>query len=175
MDHKTTPTGRPSDYYIIGLVLAGAVFWSLTYFDGSPVALYQLIAFAMFAAAVYLLIRYRLTVFRLKIEGRNGDVADLALAIPSELDFTVERMLGSKVTPLARLSLAELRSVDLVPYVRLKELGAGKSLYRYQADLDPDEGALLVFETDGKEIAIFTDLPPEMFNFLKKCADHNAA
>ncbi len=173
MEHKAKPTGRPSDFYVIGLVLTGAIFWALTLFQESFIALYQLLAIVFFGAAIYLLIRYRLTVFCLRIEGRNGASADIHTAMAEELDFVVEKIRGKGRVPLARLSLDQLDRVDVIPYSDLKKLPGVASLYRYQADMSPEEGTLMIFKNEDRDIAIFTDLSPEMMKFLKKTVSYN--
>lgn len=173
MKHKTKPTGKPSDYYVLGLVLGGLVFWMLSGKVRLPAALFQLIALVMFAAALYLLIRYRLTVFCLRIEGKNGSAVEVHTAMPEELDLVIERMRGNGSVALARLSLSDLKRAEVIKYAQLHEKAGGASIYKYQADMSPEEGILLVFGADGRDIAIFTDLPPEMFNFLSKTADSN--
>lgn len=176
MEYSPKPTGRPADYYIIGSVLGGAVFWVLTYFVKSYVALYQLISFALFAFAIYILTRYRLTLFRFRIEGRNGVVIDdIYLAMPDELDFVAERMRGKNPQTLARLSLDGLKSAKAVPYQNLRGLAGKASLYRYQADMSPETGVLLIFRGEGADTAIFTDLPTDMLDFLRKTVEVNVS
>ena len=173
MEYKTKPTGRPSDYYAIGLALIGIIFWGLTAVQDSFIALYQLIAVIMFGAAMYLLIRYRLTVFRFRIEGRNGADADIYTSMPEELDFVVEKMRGKGAVPLARLSLNEIKSVKVVPADSLKENAKELSLFKYHPDMSPDEGVLMVFAGGTKDIGIFSCLSSEMFAFLEKTAMNN--
>lgn len=173
MEYKTTPTGKPSDFYAIGLVVAGAIFWGLTFVQDSLIALYQLIAVIMFGAAMYLLIRYRLTVFRFRIEGRNGADADIRTSMPEELDFVVEKNRGKGAVPLARLSLDELKSVNVVSTESLKESAKELSLFKYHPDMSPDEGVLMVFAGSSKDIGIFSCLSSEMLAFLEKTASDN--
>ncbi len=168
MEYISKPTGRPVDLYIFGLAVTGAVFWSLTYFNKRLTALYQLIGMIMFGVALYFLIRYRLTSFRLKIEGKNGVPCNLAAALPCETDFVAERVQGRKSLPLARLSLDRLRSAEVIRGNELKAKANGASLYRYHGDMSPDEGCLLVFDDDGGEVAIFTELSAEMMAHLRK-------
>ncbi len=175
MEYKTKPTGKPSDFYAIGLCLTGVIFWILTIVQNSFIALYQLIAVIMFGAAMYLLIRYRLTVFRFRIEGRNGADADIHTAMPAELDFVVEKMRGKGAVPLARLSLDELKSVKTVSVESLKDTAKELSLFKYHPDMSPDEGVLIVFSGGAKDIGIFSCLSPEMFKILEKTASDNLA
>ena len=173
MKHKTRPTGKPADYYVLGLIPGGIVFWILAGKVKFPAAILQLVALCMFAAALFILIRYRLTVFCLRIEGKNGSAVDVHTAMPHELDLVIERMRGSGSLALARLSLDLLKRAEVVKYDRLKEITEGASVFKYQADMSPEEGILLVFRENGRDIAIFTDLPPEMFNFLRSIAESN--
>lgn len=173
MKYKGKPTGRPADFYVIGLVIGGAVFWSLTYFQKSLVALYQLIAVIMIGVSLYLLIRYRLTSFLIKIEGRNGAETDINTAMPEELDFVVERIRGKTSVVLARLSLSDLKRAETVQYGRLRELTEGASLYRYQANMSPEEGVLLLYRSSERDVAIFTDMSSEMLSFLKVIVERN--
>ncbi len=173
MKHKTKPTGKPADYYVLGLIPGGIVFWILAGKVRLPAAIFQLVALCMFAAALFILIRYRLTVFSLRIEGKNGSAVDVHTAMPHELDLVIERMRGNGAVALARLSLDLLKWAEVIKYDRLKEIAGGASVFRYQADMSPEEGILLVFRMDGRDVAIFTDLPPEMFNFLKRIAESN--
>lgn len=175
MKYKTSPTGKPCDYYVIGLVLAGLAFWLLTNYGKSFSALLQLVSLCMFAAALFLLIRYRLTVFCLRIEGKDGAAVDVKTAMAEELDIVIERMRGKSYVTLLRLSLCHLTQAESISYGQLKEKAKsiGASVFKYQADMSPDEGCLLVFRNGDDIAAIFTDLPPEMFNFLKKTAESN--
>ncbi len=175
MEYKSKPTGRPVDFYILGLVLTGGVFWSLTYFQKTLTALYQLVAVVLIGVAMYLLIRYRLTLFCFRIEGKNGVVVDIRTAIPNELDFVAERVQGRKTVPLARLSLSELKRAERVRYEELREAAADASLYKYYADMSPEEGCLLIFADRGRDIAIFTELSHSMMAYMKKIAAENGA
>ncbi len=168
MKFDSKPTGMPVNLYIFGLAVTGIVFWTLPRFQPELTALYQLVSMLFFAGALYLLIRYRLTVFRLRIEGKNGDAVDLRYAMPSELDFAAERVQGKKILPLARISLDRLKSIDRVRYSELKSAVHGASLYKYYAAMSPEEGYLLIFDDDDRDIAIFTELSSDMFVFLKK-------
>lgn len=175
MEYKSKPTGRPADFYMLGLVLTGGVFWSLTYFQKALTALYQLCAVVMVGVAMYLLIRYRLTIFCLRIECKNGVTVDMRTAIPEELDFVAERVQGRKTVPLARLSLSELKRAERVRYEELREAAADASLYKYYADMSPEEGCLLVFSEAERDIAIFTELSPVMFTYIRKIAAERGA
>ena len=159
---------------MIGLGLGGIAFWIIANYGKAFTALYQLISISMLAVAMFILIRYRLTVFCLRIEGKNGTAVDVSSAMPEEPDFVVERMRGKTTVALARMSLDCLRRAEVVKYDRLRDAVSGATVYKYQADMAPDEGCLLVFSLDGSKVAIFTDMPPEMFNFLKKTACENA-
>ena len=173
MKHVAKPTGRPSDFYMIGFIITGAIFWALTMIQESHLALYQFLAVVMFSGAIYLLMRYRLTVFTLKIEGTNGADTDIGLAMAEELDLVIIRNRGKDGIPLARLSLDKLDFVDRIPYDSLKERAGSASLFRYQPDMSPDSGILMIFRNDDRDIAIFTELSDEMFRFLKKTASFN--
>jgi len=173
MEYKAKPTGRPSDYYVIGLFGAGGIFWILPNFQKSFAAFYQFIAILMFSAAMYLLIRYRLTVFRFRVEGRNGDGFDIRAAMPEELDFVVEKSRGKGSLALARLSLGQLKSVSAVVYKELHDLTKDASLYKYYADMSPDEVVLVIFDDGERDIAMAVDLSQEMINFLKSVAKQN--
>ncbi|MBE6708529.1 MAG: hypothetical protein E7578_04715 [Ruminococcaceae bacterium] len=173
MEYKTKPTGKPSDFYAIGLVVTGAIFWRITFVQDSLIALYQLLSVIMFGAAMYLLIRYRLTVFSFRIEGRNGAVVDIRTAMPEELDFVVGKMRGKGAVPLARLSLDELKSVKTVSTELLKDKARELSLFKYHPDMSPDEGVLIVFSGGAKDIGIFSCLSSEMLAFLEKTASDN--
>lgn len=173
MEHTSKPTGCPSDFYALGLVIAGVILWVISSYQKSFTALYQLIAVVMFGAAMYLLIRYRLTVFRFRIEGLNGATVDISTAMAEELDFVVEKLRGKTGVALARLSLDKLRRAEIIPYSSLKEVTAKASLFRYHADMSPEEGMLLVFKNEGRDIAIFTTLPDDMSSFLKKIVGYN--
>lgn len=173
MEYKSKPTGRPSDFYVFGLVVTGIVFWTLPMLESKLTALYQLIAILMFSAGMYLLIRYRLTVFTFVVEGRNGDVVDIRTAMPSELDFVVKKMRGNNPMILARLSLDELKSVETVRYSEVKEKSAGASLFKYHANMSPEETVLVVFGGDDRDIAMTVDLSAEMMTFLGRITESN--
>ena len=159
---------------MFGLGLGGIAFWIISNYGKAFTALYQLISISMLALAVFILIRYRLTVFCLRIEGKNGAAVAVDTAMPEELDFVVERMQGKTTVALARLSLSDLKRTEIIKYDRLRDAANGATVYKYQADMTPDEGCLLEFTVDGNRVVIFTDLPPDMFNFMKKTADVNA-
>ncbi|MBQ7826796.1 MAG: hypothetical protein IJ386_00850 [Clostridia bacterium] len=175
MKHKTSPTGKPADYYVIGLILGGLAFWLLTKQAASFAALFQLVSLCMFAAALFILIRYRLTVFHLRIEGKDGAAVDVHTAMPEELDLVIEEKRGKRYVTLARLSLVDLKRAEVVKYSKLRETvkTKGASVFKYQADMSPEEGCLLIFDHRGDTVAIFTDLSSEMLGFLKKVADAN--
>ena len=173
MEYKTKPSGHPSDYYAIGLVITGIVFWAVTFIHDSYIALYQLASVLCIGAAMYFLIRYRLTVFRFRIEGRNGSDVDIRAAMAEELDFVVEKMRGKDGVAMARLSLDQLKSAKTVKYVELKELTKEMSLYRYHPNMSPEEGALIVFSDRERDIAIFTDIPTDILAFLERIASYN--
>lgn len=175
MKHKTSPTGKPADYYVIGLVLGGLAFWLLTRQVPHLAALFQLVSICMFAAALFILIRYRLTVFHLRIEGKNGDAVDLHTAMPEELDLVIEENRGKRYVTLLRLSLCCLTGADIVKYSELQKIAKekGASVFKYQADMSPEEGCLLIFDNHGDKAAVFTDVSPEMMSFLKRTVHVN--
>ena len=173
MQYKTKPTDKPSDYYMFGLGLGGIAFWIISSYGRMLTALFQFISIAMLAFALFILLRYRLTSFCLKIEGKNGAAADVSCAMAEELDFVVERLRGKNPVTLARLSLGDLKRADVVRYSDLATAAKGASLYKYQADMSPDEGVLLIFGTEDTNIAIFTDMPGDMRDLLKRTADNN--
>ena len=173
MQYETKPTGKPSDYYMLGLGLGGIAFWIISEYVQKLAALFQFLAIVMFALGLFILLRYRLTTFRLRIEGKNGAAVDVSSALPEELDFVIDRMRGKNPVTLARLSLDNLKRAETVRYGDLADAAKGASLYKYQADMSPDEGVLLVFKADGADVAIFTDMPPEMIGFLKRNAESN--
>lgn len=174
MKYKSVPTGKPADLYIIGSLAAGGVFVLLPYFNKRLSALYQLAAAVLFGFGVYLLIRYRLTVFCYGIEGKNIDT-ELSTAVPEELDFTVERVIGKKSVTVARLSLSELRSVEIVKYEALREYSRKAALYKYQSDLEPESGCLLLFENGERDTAVFAVFPTELTEYLRRVAEYNRA
>lgn len=170
MEYNSKPTGKPADYYILGLVIAGGALWSLTYFQKSLTALFQLCAVIMFGIAMYLFVRYRLTVFRMRIEVRHGALTSLDTAMPEELDFVAERVQGKKTVPLARLSLDRLRRAEVVRYDKLRDASGNASLYKYHVDMSPTEGGLLVFSDDSGDVALFCELSTDMLVYLKRIA-----
>lgn len=172
MKYKSVPTGKPADLYIIGALAGGGVFMLLPYFNEKLTALYQLASVVLFGIGVYLLIRYRLTVFCYGIEAKDASVS-LCSALPEELDFTVERVIGKKSVTVARLSLSALRSVESVKYGDLREYSKTASLYKYQSDMEPESGCLLLFEDGERDTAVFAVLPPELENYLREAAEQN--
>lgn len=170
MEYNSKPTGKPADYYMLGLVIAGVALWSLTYWYKEFTALYQLGAMVMFGIAMYLLIRHRLTVFRLKIEVKHGSAANLDTAMPDELDFVAERVQGRKTVPLARMSLSKLKRAEIVRCDELRDAAKDTSLYKYYADMSPEEGCLLVFSDEPRDVAVFCELSSDMLICLKKIA-----
>lgn len=174
MVYKSTPNGRPSDYYMAGCFVGGVIFWAVAGYSSVP-ALWQLVSVVLIAAAVYFLCRYRLTVFRFAVSSRGDATGDVRLLTPGEVDFTVERMRGENPQLLCRLALSELREVRRIVSGDCGRAAKEMSLYRYNVNISPESGALAVFESAGERIGIFAEMPEEMILFLEKAAAENRA
>lgn len=172
MIYSSTPSGRPSDYYMAGSFVGGVIFWAVSGRAPFP-AMWQLLAVVLIAAAVYILCRYRLTVFRLAISSRDDAAEDVRLLTPGEIDFTVERMRGKNPQLLCRLALSELREVRRITDGDCGGAAKEMSLYRYNVNMSPESGALAVFESAGERISIFAEMPEEMILLFEKAAAEN--
>lgn len=187
MQYRGTPKGGASDLIFAGLAAAGVILWVLAGFKGMPAAVLQALAICAATVAIYILIRYRLTLFEVRLGLCEGaDARTVGEAAPEELELSVFRIKGSKIMPLARLGLDELLRQETVPAGDVKERARGASLYRYNTDMSPKKGLLLIFDGgegdggegdggDGGDIALYLDsLPEEMMAVICRCIRENS-
>lgn len=166
MVYNEIPSGRPEIFYVSGSLVGGIAFWIISGYSKYP-GLWQLIAVVLLSAAIYILIRYKLTVFRFSIIPRDADELSVTAADVAELDFTVERMRGKNPQMLCRLALSELCEIKRVLPHELRSAAKGMSLYKYTVDMSPTSAVLLVFESDGETIGIYAELSSEFCRCLE--------
>ncbi len=175
MVFELKPTDKTALFYIIGCLIGGAALWTLPYAGVPYTALWQAISITLLCAAVFMLIRYRLTSFRMKLTRKNDDAAVSDTDNLSNTDFVVERARGKRYVTECRLSLDTVRQARRIKTAELKILTDGFSLYRYTVNPGPEEGVLLKFYANGERIALYTDMPDSMLASLADAAARNVA
>ena len=148
MEYKPKGETKRSDAIIIGLFVLGVVCFGGARFLGRYVFALQALGLCVFAAAIYIAVRYRLTQFFYTLS-KDGE----------EEIFSVFRDRGRNKAAQCALSLSYLRSVKrYADRESMKSALAGRDVYYYTQSMSPESFVLLEFESTGeRDLAVILE------------------
>ncbi len=170
---ESSGSRKPLHLMVVGAFVAAVVLFSLSNREGMPMpVLWQIGGMLCLTAAVYLLIRYSLRMYRYAIEP-NGIVDAYGV---EQYDLVITEVVGKKMTVVARVALRDVDRGALTVVRRsdkasdrdktkqtLEVLCRDRRVYRYENTPVspascyiplPEEGAVVVIPADARMVEI---------------------
>lgn len=191
MRYTPKPDSTPARRITCALIGAGIAVFMLSPVFPSARAVFQLTAFLLLSAGIYVTVRYLMTSYSYAVTPRNADADDgtvpaaagvfhLHCLPPSQLDFVVQKSQGQRVGIVeTRLSMEELRYfAPLSPKGGRKRepfrLYPDLRLFRYTVTLRPAVTHIAVFQdAAGNTLGILFEPDERMAEFFAHTAEKN--
>lgn len=171
---ESSGSRKPLHLMIVGTFVASVILFSISNREGVPMpVLWQVGGMLCLTAAVYLLVRYSLKMYRYAIEP-NG-IVDAYGA--EQYDLVITEMVGKKMTVVARVALRDVDRAALTVVRRsdreknkqaVEALCRDRRVYRYENTPVspascyiplPEEGAVVVIPADQRMVGILMGQP----------------
>ena len=175
---ESSGSRKPLHLMVVGAFVTAVILFSISNREGTPIPmLWQVGALICLTAAVYLLIRYSLKMYRYAIEP-NGIIDAYGV---EQCDLVITEMVGKKRTVVARVALRDIDRGALTVVRRsdaasdrdkvkhaVEALCRDRRVYRYENTPAspascyiplPEEGAVVVIPADARMVEILAGQP----------------
>ena len=172
---ESSGSRKPLHLMVVGAFVAAVILFSISNREGVPMPLlWQVGALICLTAAVYLLVRYSLRLYRYAIE-QSGIIDAYGV---EQCDLVITEMVGKKMTVVARVALRDIDRGALTVVRRsdaasdrdkakqaVEALCRDRRVYRYENTPVspascyiplPEEGAVVVIPADTRMVGILT-------------------
>ena len=151
---ESSGSRKPLHLMVVGAFVAAVVLFSLSNREGMPAPfLLQTGAMVCLTAAVYLLVRYSLKMYRYAIESNNIVDADGV----EQYDLVITEIVGKKMTVVARVAL---RDIDK-PAVTIIRRGDGDAAKSARESLCRDKKVFRYENTPASPASCYIPMPEE--------------
>lgn len=185
MTYSPSPRLRTVRFISAALLIPALAAYMFSLYGSSRALPLQLCALVLVCAEVYILIRYRFTRITYTLKPKSFSDEDIygndITSMPTRsVDFTVKKAQGQREGAVECILSLDLLSdmIELSPDDTLKEvrsLHKNASLYIYTVSIGKCARQALIFDDDGAQYCIITELSEEMIDYLRIVVAKNKA